>query len=194
MKQLVALGLFGALMLSSCRGGGKEAGKYPAGFDKIGDSGRVDYMIRNASPDSVARFLIFGALGRDPHARIDTLATATNHAYETLKGESLETFSREYDSVVESLPLADKMKVYMLGGSEDPQKLGYKLGLEYMGTVRDGNKSASDIEKELQAFRSACGADTSTYRRFIIGFRTVLAIDRGVDVPEEVYQKFKDYE
>lgn len=182
------------IVVGACGSKHNDGNGFPEGFDKIGDAGRVDYMVRHASPDSVARFLIYGSLGRVSGARIDSLAIATNHAYEVLKGEALDAFSVEYDSVVEGLPLADKMKVYVLGGAEDPQRLGYKLGLEYMGTIRNGNKSVSDVERELQAFKQACSSDTATYRRFLIGFRTVLQVDRGKDVSEEVYRKFIDYE
>lgn len=179
-----------SLTVGSCSSGKKSDGSYPADFNSIGDAGRVDYMIKHASPDSVARFIILGALGKNSGARIDTLAIATNHAYETLKGDALDSFSIAYDDLVESLPLADKMKVYVLAGSEDPQGLGYKLGLEYMSNIRNENKTVKDVEAELKAFEKACGNDTAMYRRFMIGFRTVLEVDRGHDVPEEIYNRF----
>lgn len=182
------------LALASCGGSQEKSSKYPENFKSIGDAGRVDYIIRNAPADSVARFIIYGALGRNPEAPIDTVAIATNHAYEVLTGDSLDRFAAEYDMIVESLPLGDKMKIYMLAGSEDPQGLGYRLGLEYMTSIRDHNKSVQDIESELKEFRKACGADTAMYRRFLIGFKTVLKVDHGTDVPEAVYNKFINYE
>lgn len=196
MKKIVSavLSLSMILGLASC-GGEKDAkGKWPKNFDKIGDAGRVAYVMRVASPDSLARFIIYGSLGRVPGARIDSLAIATNAAYERLKGDDLETFSLEYDNVVEGLPLADKMKVYALGGSEDPQGLGFKLGLEYVSSIRNNHLKVADVEKELQAFKKACANDSATYRRFIIGFRTVLRHDRGKDLPEDIYNKFINYE
>ena len=48
----------------------------------------------------------------------------------------------------------------------------------------------NDVEKELKAFEKACGNDTAMYRRFMIGFRTVLEVDHGKDVPEEIYSRF----
>lgn len=180
-------------LLASCGGGKKQQGGLPDGFATMGDRARVEYMVAHAAPDSVARYLIYGALGRSD-AKVDTLALATNYAYESLKGEALDKFSAEYDSLVESLPLEDKMRIYVLAGTEDPQRLGYSLGLEYLGTIRDGNKSVADIERELAGFKRACGQDTATYRRFIIGFRTVLDMDRGKDLPDDVYKKFRNYE
>ncbi len=141
----------------------------------------------------MARFIIYASLGRVEGAKIDTLAIATNYAYEHLKGSDLEDFSIAYENLVESLPLADKMKVYKLGGSEDAQGLGYRLGLEYVTTIREGNMTVADIEKELAAFRAACANDTDTYRRFLIGFKTVLRIDSGKDLPRDVYDKFINY-
>lgn len=184
------LSLTFAIGITACGHKEKSGGKYPANFNSIGDAGRVDYMIAHTTPDSVARFIIQSALGKNPDARIDTLAIATNHAYEKLSGKDLDSFSIAYDGLVESLPLADKMKAYMLGGSEDPQGLGYKLGLEYMANIRNENKTVKDVEEELKAFEKACGSDTTMYRRFMIGFRTVLEVDHGKDVPEEIYRRF----
>ena len=50
-----------------------------------------------------------------------------------------------------------------------------------------------DVERELAEFRKACGADSATYRRFIVGFKTVLNVDRGVDVPRDIYNRFINY-
>ena len=86
------------------------------------------------------------------------------------------------------------MRVYKLAGSEDAQKLGYRLGLEYLGSIREDNKSAEQIEKELQSFKKACGTDTAMYRRFIIGFHTALEVDSATDIPKAIYDKFKNYE
>lgn len=194
MKKFLAGFALAAILISSCGGKGKSDKTYPDNFNSIGDAGRIDYLIRmGVSPDSVARYIIYGALDRND-AKIDTFALATNHAYETYRDADAEAFSIEYDGLVENLPLADKMKVYMLAGTEDPQGLGYRLGLEYMSSVRDGNKKSSEIEKELKEFKKACGTDTAMYRRFIVGFRTVLKVDHGKDMPEEIYQKFVNYE
>lgn len=90
MKSLLNVGtllsLTFALGITACGHKEKSGSKYPANFNSIGDAGRVDYMIAHTSPDSVARFIIQSALGKNPDARIDTLAIATNHAYEKLSG------------------------------------------------------------------------------------------------------------
>lgn len=190
-KILFAVAFF-LMILTSCGGKEEKKSKYPENFNSIGDAGRVDYMIRNAPADSVARFIIYSALGQDKESKIDTLAIASVYAYEKLTGEDLEKFSLAYDALVESLPLADKMKIYVLGGSEDPQGLGYKLGLEYMASIREDNKKIVQVEEELREFEKACGSDTVTFRRFMIGFQTVLRADHGKDVPEDIYRKYTD--
>ncbi|MDE7403169.1 MAG: hypothetical protein K2M87_07135 [Muribaculaceae bacterium] len=194
MKHLLSYSLLLSIILLSCRGKSESDSQFPENFNKIGDAGRIDWLKSRIPADSLARFIIYGALDINKSARIDTLATATNHAYEVLHGEELDLFCTEYDALAERLPLADKVRLYLLAGSEDPQRLGYRLGLEYMGNIRDDNKNAAQVEKELREFKKACGTDTAMYRRFITGFHTVLNIDHGTDVPEEIYRKFANYE
>lgn len=184
-----------ATILFSC--GSKDKADntdYPDKLKSIGDIGRVEYMMKTAkvTPDSLARFIIYGALGNNPNAPIDSLGIATNYAYEHLRGQDLDEFSVAYDNLVESLPLKDKMKIYKKGASDNPQGLGYKLGLEYLMSIRDQSKTAEEVRKEIKAFEKACGSDTATYRRFMIGFQTALKADGSVDIPEEIYREYAD--
>lgn len=194
MKHISALFLSLAVfvtLLSSCGGKKDGVGDLPSNFDKIGDSGRVKVLMTRVSPDSLAHMIIDGALKREGSIRIDTLAVATNYAYDHLRTpEDIDTFGVAYDSYIASLPLGEKMKVYMLGGSEDPQRLGYRLGLDYMTTIRDGNMTVEQVDKELQEFKRTCGNDTAMYQRFMTGFKTVLELDHGKDVPEAIYNKY----
>ena len=194
LSSLLFVSLLLLPLLVSCGKNKGGASSLPKDFNTIGDCGRVQYMISHTTPDSVARFIIYSALGRNENVRIDTLAIATNYAYEHLQGPDLDTFSSQYDSLIESLPLADKMSIYVKAGVEDPQKLGYRLGLEYMTSIRDGNKTVADVEKELKEFKRVCSHDPEMYRRFIVGFHTVLELDHGKDVPNDIYQKFRNYE
>lgn len=182
------------LVISSCKGNKNGDGDgLPPDFNSKGDGYRVAYMMKHASPDSVARFICFAALGMVPDTHIDTLATATLYAYENYRDSDALRFGDEYDRIVADMPLDKKMRLYVLGGSEDPQSLGFKLGLEYMSHIREMRLSPDDVDKELKAFREACGADTATYRRFLIGFKTVLKADRGKDLSEDIYNRFINY-
>ena len=192
MKKFFASALLLSLLLSAagCKGKGDGSSDFPQNFNQIGDAGRVKYMMNRVQGDSLARFILYGALGKTPGVKIDTLAIATNYAYEHLKGDDLEDFSREYDAIVESLPLPEKMKAYKLGGSEDPQGLGYTLGLEYVSKIRDNQMKVQAVEEELKEFRNACGSDTATYRRFMTGLKLALQLDHGKGIPEDVYRHF----
>ena len=192
LSGVVALTLAVAAVSGSCSDKNKSA--FPADFAKKGDAHKVEYMMKQATPDSVARFICYGALGRVEGVKIDTLAIATLYAYEHYRDEEAAAFGSAYDEAVESLPLSDKMKLYKMAGTEDPQGLGYELGLEYMGKIRSQNMSVKEVERELKEFKKACASDTSTYRRFILGLRTVLEVDRGKDVPEAIYQRFINFE
>ena len=159
----------------------------------MGDNARVAYMIDKVAPDSVARFICEAALGHVKGAKIDTLANATLYAYENYKDSDLMVFSEAFDVYSNSLPLPDKMKILSMTGLSDPQGLGYELGLEYVGNIREKKMSIDQVEKEIEALRVACGTDTVMFTRFMKGFQTVLRVDHGKDLPEAFYTKFIDY-
>lgn len=196
MKKTLTLVLASSILMAwsatvmSCGGKEKNAGQFPDNFSKVGDAGRVAYMMRHVAPDSLARFIIYASIGKVPGARIDTLAIATNYAYEHLRGQDMDKFGMEYDNVISSLSLPEKMKVLALGGSEDPQGLGYRLGLEYLESVRDDHKSVTEIQGEIAEFRKACASDPDTYERFVTGFKTALQYDGGKSIPADVYRTF----
>lgn len=180
--------------LASC-GSGKEGqkGSFPDNFGTLDDARKVSFMMQNASPDSVARFLCDAALGKVPQGRIDTLATAAAYAYEHYTDSALMVFSQEFDDYSSNLPLDQKMRIYSMAGMSDPQRLGYELGLQYVSHIRESRMSVDDIRAELEAFKAACATDSATFRRFIKGFKTVLKVDHGKDLPEDVYNAFIDY-
>lgn len=188
--------LFIALLVifiaGGCKGGNQEQDTtFPSNFNALPDTARVAYVMKNAAPDSVARFICRAALGQIKDARIDNLGIATNYAYEKYMAQDADTFGSEYDNFVSSLPLADKMRMYALAGLEDPQGLGLQLGLEYLQSIREKNMTVSDVDNEIKAFKKACGNDSTLYERFMVGFRTVLEVDSGRDVPKEIYNKYK---
>lgn len=181
---------------SSCGSGNKgNDSALPDNFNSIGDNGRVGYMMKNVTPDSLARFMCDAALGRLKWARIDSLASATLYVYENYHDEEAAgRFSEEFERYSSSLPLEEKMRIYLLSGKSDANSLGYDLGLEYVNYIREHNIGAEQAEKEIAAFRTRCADDPDTYRRFVKGFRVVLEADRGHDLPEEIYNKFSTLE
>ncbi len=182
------------LLIPACGGKDKNGGNFPDGFASLSDEQKVVYMMEHASADSVARFIIYAALGKIEGVKIDTLNNASLKAYETYTDTALQTFSWEFDRVAEELPLHDKMRLRALVGSEDPQGLGLTLGLEYMNQIRVKGMTADEVLKELQELKKASADDPDLYARFLIGFRTVLRYDKNSDMPKEIYTRFLNYD
>lgn len=183
-----------AAMLTACSGANKSDGHFDEGFQKLSDGDKVAYVMQNATPDSVARFIVDAAIGRIPGVTIQSLPEATLYAYEHYKSEKdLQTFSVAYDDYAESLPLEGKMKVMRLAGEIDPQGIGYQLGLQYVSHIRDGEMSVDEVTTEIEAFRKACADDDMMFQRFITGFKVALEADRGKDLKNDIYLKFKNY-
>lgn len=193
---LILSGISLAFMLLSgaChRNGEAAAGMSSADFNSSDDTTKVAYMMKSVSPDSVARFICDASLGKLPDVTLDTFAIAAAYAYENYNDSSLRIFSEEIDSYSANLPLPEKMKIYFMAGKSDPQRMGYQLGLEYVNHIRENRMSVEEISKEIAAFKAACADDSVTYNRFIKGFHTVLKLDHGKDLQEEVYEAFINY-
>lgn len=182
------------LLLTGCGGNTHTAQRqWPADFNLRDDAAKVDYMMKQVSPDSVARFICDGALGKIDGVTIDTIAIAVAYAYENYSDSSLMNFSREFDYYSSNLDLPDKMRIYLMAGLSDPKRLGYELGLEYVDHIREDSMKVDDVKREIEAFKTACADDSVTYVRFLKGFKTVLRLDHGKDLPEDIYTAFIDY-
>lgn len=183
-----------AALLTACSGTNKGNGQFDEGFQKLSDGDKVAYVMQNASPDSVARFIVNASIGRTPGVTIQSLPEATLYAYEHYSSEKdLQTFSNAYDEYAESLPLEGKMKIMKLAGTIDPNGIGYQLGLEYVSHIRNGEMSVDEVTEEIEAFRKACANDDKMFQRFITGFKVALEEDHGKDLKDDIYLKFKNY-
>lgn len=181
------------VVVTSCGGNKNEGNEVPENFNSIGDSGRMAYMMKTVSADSVARFLCDAALGRLSWAKIDSVPQAALYAYEHYRDdEALGKFNDEFDAYMGALPLKDKMKMYLLSGKSSPESVGYDLGLEYVGNIREKELTVKDVDKEIAEFKKV--ADADTYDRFVKGFKTVLRLDHGRDLSEDIYKKFSNLE
>ncbi|MDE6329227.1 MAG: hypothetical protein K2L83_00785 [Muribaculaceae bacterium] len=181
-----------ASTLSAC-GGDKEAGEYPADFNRMSDAAKVAYMMEHASPDSVARFICLASIGDVDGVRIDTLANATLYAYENYKDGELQDFVRAYDECSARLPLSKRMALGKRSVEQDPMGLGYELGLTYVNEIREQHLDAARVEKEIRDLQEACmrnPEDSATFRRFMTGFKVALERDGSSDVPEEIFRKY----
>lgn len=195
MKRILPLLIISSILLiPACGGKGKKANALPDDFNSLSDAKKVEYIMANAPADSVARFIIFAALGKVEGVRIDSLNQATLAAYETYTDTALQTFSWEFDRVAEELPLHDKMRLRMLVGAEDPQGLGLTLGLEYLNQIRIKEMTPDEVAAELRELKKACREDPDLYARFLIGFQTVLRYDKNADMPKEIYSRFENFD
>lgn len=197
-RLIIAVGILGVLLsfsLSSCKkgNGGREA-NIPEGFDRMNDEARVDYLVKNLTPDSVARFLVDASLGDIRGVKIDTLMVAQGYAYEKYENqpEEMAIFSSELESYSASLDLTRKKRLYAMSGMHDPEGFGYDLGLEYVNYIREKHLGVKEVTKEIAALKKDCSNDPGTYRRFVKGFKTALSLDRGKGIPEEIYQRFSN--
>lgn len=189
---LGALSVAAFLSLCSCKEK-NAAGDFPDNFASLSDVAKVKYLMEHTTPDSVARFICNASLGKISGIRIDTLSSATLYAYENYKGKDFDTFSIEYDSYSNSLPLAEKMKLLFNASPDDPMQIGYELGLSYVSQIREQHKTPEQVEQEIREFRKACGSDTETYSRFIKGFKIALESDHGKDLSEDIYRRFINF-
>lgn len=181
------------LALAACGGRQGSHGNFPEGFAGMNDAAKMKYMMANASPDSVARFICDASLGRIEGVRIDTLSMAALYAYEHYKDDELQSFQAAFDGYAENLPLPDKMKLRKLAASDDPDALGYTLGLEYVNDIRVGKKSPAQVEAEIEAMRVVCTEnpeDSLTFKRFMTGFRIALDNDGATGIPKEIFEKY----
>lgn len=151
-------------------------------------------MMEHAEPDSVARFICSAALGKVPGIKIDTIANAVAFVYQKYSEPQAIAFADAFDQYPNSLPIDQKMKLLMLVGEKDPMQLGYQLGLEYVDEIRKNNMKAADVEAEVEALRKACASDPEMFTRFLKGFQVALRLDQGKDLPDDIYQKFVNYQ
>lgn len=178
----------------ACGSGSAEGGGFPEGFVAMDDASKIEYMMKTVTPDSVARFICDAALGCLDSVRVDTLSMATLYAYEHYKDDDLQSFQAAYDDYSENLPLDEKMRLRKLAAQDDPDRLGYNLGLEYVSDIREGRKSASEVESEIAAMAEICvadSADAQTFRRFMKGFQIALDKDGADGIPKEIFEKYR---
>lgn len=186
--------ILACFILMSCGGGRSKNNDIAAEMAGMNDMAKMKYLMETMSPDSVARFICDASLGRIEGVRIDTLSMAALYAYENYRDDDLQSFQIAFDSYADNLPLADKMRLRKLAASDNPDALGYQLGLEYVNDIRTGNKQVAEVEKEISAFKTLCEAspeDSLTFKRFMTGFKVALDQDGSEGIPRRIYEKYK---
>ena len=190
-KVTICSGLALAFLFSGCGKNSEEtASSLPAGFNKKTDSEKVAYVMRTATPDSVARFVMDASLGKIKGVQLDSLAIVELYIVSNYDSQKQLEYAEESARLKEQLTLAQRMHLFKKGSADDPISFGLDLGLGYLSIIREKNMSAKDVEKEIKEFKKECQNDTSTYRRFVIGFTEALRQDKDKDVKKEIYDRF----
>lgn len=179
-----------ASLLAACSGG--NGGKLPDNFKTLSTVDQMEYLMGNMEADSVARFICNAAMGKVYNVRLE-LQPALAYAYEKYDEDNLVKFQVALEQFQDSIPLDQQVKLTKLLGIEDLDQYAYNLGLSYVGTIREEQKTKEQIKQELSALRKECASDPEFYTRFMKGFKTALTLDRHRDLDDKIYQEFINY-
>ena len=179
-----------AVGFSGCKK--KEEANLPSSFSSLSTDEKMEYLMKNLPPDSVAIFICDAAMGKNNDSRIE-LGEAVAYAYNNYKEADQITFDEAFNRYGEKLPLYEKNKFYNLANLMDPDVFGYEIGLKYVGTIREESKTVKEVKEEVDRFMKECKNDPETYKRFMKGFKEALQYDRGHDLDEQIYTQFISY-
>ena len=167
--------LFGILSIllflegfSSCRA---DKGGFPENFAEYGDSEKISYMIENCVPDSVARFICDSYLGKCDDIIILDFPESVRFAASRYTGSSLNDFSVTLSRRVCELSPEEKVRIYLAAGEKDLQRLGFKIGSDYVEGLQTGEYSQNDVAVELREFSKILRQDSVKLCRFSNGMK-----------------------
>lgn len=169
----------GLVALTACLtvgcGGDKNsetAGGFPGAAAT--DREKVEYVAKTYGPDSLARFICYGALGKSAEGKIDSLAMAQLYALELYAAdeEKIARFSRTFDETVEALPLADSYRITKMTGMLDDTQMPLDLGLHYGAKVRREQLSAAKVKSDTTELSKM--VDEQFFRLFRKAFETAM--------------------
>lgn len=190
----VSMTLVCALLLSACGNkSGENLSGLPSDFKTAPDTLKAKALIdKGISPDSIAIFFCEAGAGMRHGVNVKDFADITTYMYTHCTEEDFEIFSTAFDSHVETLTPAQRMKLYSLIAQEDgnADKMGYELGLVYVNSVMERDLSLGAVDKEIAEFRRACGKDEDTYNRFLKGFAVAISTRQKGELPSELVRKY----
>lgn len=188
--KLLFISLVAGVCLMSCS---KSDGvNLPSNFKSLSTEDKMEYLMAEMPADSVARFICNSAMGKIYNSRIE-LQPAMSYAYEHYSEEDQVKFEMEMANYESELPLHEKVKFSKLAALEDPDMYSYELGLQYVSSIREENKTIEQVSDELAKLRKECQSDPDFYKRFMKGFKTALTYDRHHDLDDKIYRKFITY-
>lgn len=192
MKRLLFLISIFSVLLASC-GKDKEQKMLDETFNSMSESQKMEYLMKEKKPDSVALIISDIAMGNIKGASIN-LNEAYLFAIEHYDEDDQIKFLEEMKKYESQLPLDKKMKYVKLSGMEDMDQYGYEMGLSYVGAIREDKKDSKQIKQELDEFKKASASDPEFFKRFVKGFKLALEEDRGRDLDDKIYLEFINYQ
>lgn len=180
-----------SVLIASCSGNG-DSTNLPANFKSLSDNDKMEYLMENLPPDSVARYIANASMGKIYNSRIE-LQPSMMYAYEHYSEDDLVLFQEALNDYEDSLPLHEKVRFSKLSGIDDPDIFSYELGLAYVGYIRENGLDTQGVAEELRKLRTECAADPDFYKRFMKGFKTALEYDRHHDLDDKIYKEFITY-
>lgn len=182
------------MMLAFVSCSNKSSSKFPDNFSSLSTEKKMEFLMANMSPDSVAYYIIDAAMGKNNSARIE-LDPAIAYAYDNYKEDDMVAFTLAFSEYEKKIPLHEKVKFSKLYTTTemDPEAYGYDVGLRYVGVIREEGLQPKQVKEELDRFAKACKIDPDFYKKFMKGFKYALKYDRGRDLDERIYTEFISY-
>ncbi len=170
----ILIAIFGLLLLSACGGDNNSKDATVAPGANASDREKVSYMAQITSPDSLARYICYAALGRSSSGTIDSLSMAQLYALEIYQADDrkIVEFSRSYDETVENLPLTDAYRLAKMTGVLDDTQLPFDLGLRYGARVKREGIKAPEVKNDTAAL--ARMVEPHFFDLFVKAFDTAL--------------------
>lgn len=162
---------------------------YPENFNSQTDSAKIDFIVSQLHPDTVAVIICDAVLkghGIDKPIEftLQDLNGAVLYAYTAYPDSCKVLFGEKLNSYAESLPTDQRMTLTYLAMENDPYRLGYKLGKEYyelLNNSGEATKSVSkqDIKEELAFLREMTKGKKDYFRKLKKGLETAIVSNGG---------------
>lgn len=176
--------LFIISVIICANAGCKKSGIYknlPEDFSNFADTAKVAYLMGEISPDSLARFICDEVLKPDSIKLINSLNESVRYAYIKYPDSLRIIFGKEIDAYSDNLPLENKTRLYYLAKGDDPIRLGYKIGKEYIQSFHEGKNQYDELNKVLEIFEIVSNDGNEFMYKLQTGIKTALQAG-GIDL------------
>lgn len=184
-----------AMLLASCSGG-SDSSTSDLGYDFASRPDTIKARIlldKGLDMDSLARFMCMAGAGLKGDIKVSDFPGVENYIYNRRGETDLTQYMLTFEETRDALPLAKKLPIYKKTELDSPDKLGYTLGLAYVGDVINKNLTIGQVDREIAELRKACGSDEETYNRFLKAFAVGLSKLPSDQVDSEILRQYRQY-